>query len=90
MALGASALITGLWSYALLHRASGWHPWVAVLVVLASAEPAARGGSGGFLGNRPGGAGGGAGPAAWHRTAGGQSVSSALRPDQGHLVTATR
>jgi 4-amino-4-deoxy-L-arabinose transferase-like glycosyltransferase len=35
-ALMAGVLVTGLWSYALLHRAAGWHPWVAALVVLAS------------------------------------------------------
>jgi 4-amino-4-deoxy-L-arabinose transferase-like glycosyltransferase len=40
LALAAGVLVTGLWSYALLHRATGWHPWVSVLVVLASAVAA--------------------------------------------------
>jgi 4-amino-4-deoxy-L-arabinose transferase-like glycosyltransferase len=37
LALMAGVLVTGLWSYALLHRVSGWHPWVGVLVLLATA-----------------------------------------------------
>ncbi|MDT4960486.1 MAG: hypothetical protein QOF87_133 [Pseudonocardiales bacterium] len=36
LVLMAGVLVTGLWSYALLHRASGWHPWVSVLVLLAA------------------------------------------------------
>ena len=35
-ALAAGVLVTGIWSYALLHRASGWHPWVAELVLAAA------------------------------------------------------
>jgi 4-amino-4-deoxy-L-arabinose transferase-like glycosyltransferase len=34
-ALACGALVTGIWSYILLRRASGWHPWVADMVLAA-------------------------------------------------------
>ena len=34
--LAAGALVTGVWSYELLDRASDWHPWVRWAVLLAS------------------------------------------------------
>ncbi len=36
VALAAGAIITGAWSMSLLHRSSGWLPWLAVLVALAA------------------------------------------------------
>jgi 4-amino-4-deoxy-L-arabinose transferase-like glycosyltransferase len=35
VALAAGALITAWWSWTLLHRSAGWHPWVATLVLVA-------------------------------------------------------
>jgi 4-amino-4-deoxy-L-arabinose transferase-like glycosyltransferase len=39
--LAAGVLVTGWWSYTLLHRSAGWHPWVAVLVLVAALVGAA-------------------------------------------------
>jgi 4-amino-4-deoxy-L-arabinose transferase-like glycosyltransferase len=38
--LAAGVLITGIWSWALLRRASDWHPWVAYLVLAAAVAAA--------------------------------------------------
>jgi 4-amino-4-deoxy-L-arabinose transferase-like glycosyltransferase len=35
VALAAGAFVTGIWSMSLLHRSSGWLPWLAVLVAIA-------------------------------------------------------
>jgi 4-amino-4-deoxy-L-arabinose transferase-like glycosyltransferase len=35
VALAAGAFVTGIWSMSLLHRSSGWLPWLAVLVAVA-------------------------------------------------------
>ena len=40
-ALAVGVLITGLWSYQLLHRTPTWHPWVSYLVLLSSLIAAA-------------------------------------------------
>jgi 4-amino-4-deoxy-L-arabinose transferase-like glycosyltransferase len=34
--LAGGVAATGWWSFTLLHRSSGWHPWVAVLVLVAA------------------------------------------------------
>ncbi len=41
LGLAAGVLVTGLWSYSLLHRAAGFEPWVADVVVVASVVAAA-------------------------------------------------
>ncbi|WP_375497262.1 glycosyltransferase family 39 protein [uncultured Jatrophihabitans sp.] len=39
--LAVGALVTGIWSYSLLNRASDWHPWVRWAVLVASVAAAA-------------------------------------------------
>jgi hypothetical protein len=39
--MGAVLAVTGVWSFALLGRAQGWHPWLAPLVLVASLGAAA-------------------------------------------------
>ncbi|MDT4913770.1 MAG: hypothetical protein QOC66_2898, partial [Pseudonocardiales bacterium] len=41
VALAAGAVLTGLWSYALLHRTPSFQPWVGYLVVVAAFAAAA-------------------------------------------------
>ena len=39
--MGAVLAVTGVWSFVLLGRAQGWHPWLAPLVLVASLGAAA-------------------------------------------------
>jgi 4-amino-4-deoxy-L-arabinose transferase-like glycosyltransferase len=39
--MAATMAVTGLWAFALLGRAQGWHPWLAPLVLIASLGAAA-------------------------------------------------
>ena len=41
VALAAGAVVSGVWSYALLHRTPSFHPWLAYVLLIAAAPSAA-------------------------------------------------